>query len=574
MTKRAFIVILTSLFLVFGVAAQKSRKKSKSTLRERTKDVELKAETALIEAEKQLILDNHVKAYELFLVALELNPESAAIKYKLAEVLLKSGDTEKALPFALQAKEQDPTNKYYYLLYADILKSTGSLNEATKVYEELIGRVEGTEQYLFDLALLYQYQNRFDEALSTYTRAEDFFGTSEAVLLEKQKIYLKQGNLEALILAWDELIANNPSEPRFTYKLAEILISNDQFEEAEIRLRKLKEGPDEVPEADLLLSQIERKKGNYGASLELLSEPLKSENVSISEKLKLLGGFLTYLPNEEVEKGLVTSTKYLAREFRETYQAQAFAGDVLYQIGDKTEAIGYYLEAIALSPGNFSVWQNVINLEFQLNLVDSVINHSDRALEFFPNQAIFYFFNGVGNSIQKNFKRAAQSLETGTKYTSDPALLGEFYGQLGDVYNGLQENDKSDKAYEEALASNPKNDHVLNNYSYFLSLRGENMEKALLMSEKLVKMNPDNPTYLDTYGWVLYVSGNYKEAKKHLEKAVSLDGENGTIIEHYGDVLYQLGKVDEAVIQWEKASRTAEASDDIQRKITDKKIYE
>lgn len=555
--------------------AQKGKKGKKTTLQDRTENSDLKAESALIEAEKQLILENYTKSYELFLVALELNPSSGAIHYKLAEVLVKTGETEKALPYADKAREIDPENKYYHLLAAEIHKSTGNLQKSAEIYEDLVNSIQGTEQYLYELAQLYQYQNEFDKALKAYNRAEEYYGMSEAVLYEKQKIYLKQGNLDQLISDWDELIKESPGEKRYAFKVAEILISNGRYEQAKSRLLTVRSDESYVAQVDLLLSEIERKQGNLGESLNLLQEPLKSLDIAISRKLQLLGGFLSYLPNEEVEKALVTNTEMLASEHPEEYQAQAFAGDVLYQIGAKENAVGYYLKAIKLSPGNFSVWQNVINLELQLSSFDSVVVHSETALEYFPNQAIFYFFNGLGNYVQKDYRAAVNALETGKKYTSDPSLLGEFYGQLGDAYNGLKDHKKSDDSYEAALERNPNNDHVLNNYSFFLSLRKEKLEIARSMCERLMKLQPDNPTYLDTYGWVLYVSEEYKEAKKYLKKAVELDTEaDGTILEHYGDVLFRLGEVEEAVIQWEKASRTDEASDQIEQKINDRQIYE
>lgn len=575
MHKKFSFFVFLMLALTTVTVAQKGKKRSKTTLRDRTENTDLKAESALIEAEKQLILENYTKSYELFLVALELNPESGAIHYKLAEVLVKTGETEKASDYAEKARKSDPDNKYYHLLAAEIYKSLGNLTKATEIYEELVGRISGTEQYLFDLAQLYQYQNKFEQALGAYERAEDHFGISEGVLTEKQKIYLKQGNLDGLIRDWDRLINDYPDEKRYIFKLAEVLMANGKYDEAKERLLPVREEPGYQAQVNLLLSEVARKQGNLGEALSFLQGPLKSEEISISRKLQILGGYLSYLPNKEVEEQLTSNTSLLARQFPDEYQAQAFAGDVLYQINRKEEAVQYYLQAIELSPGNFSVWQNVINLEFQLARYDSMVVHSERALEYFPNQAIFYFFNGVGNYIQNDYQASVNALEIGKKYTTDKSLLGEFYGQLGDAYNGLKNHEKSDKSYESALENNPNNDHVLNNYSYFLSLRKEKLERAISMCERLMKLQPDNPTYLDTYGWVLYVSGDFKEARKILKKAVELDkSSDGTILEHYGDVLYRLGEVEEAVNQWEKASRTDDASEEIHRKISERQINE
>ncbi|MFT7195961.1 MAG: putative negative regulator of RcsB-dependent stress response, partial [Marinoscillum sp.] len=56
-------------------------------------------------------------------------------------------------------------------------------------------------------------------------------------------------------------------------------------------------------------------------------------------------------------------------------------------------------------------------------------------------------------------------------------------------------------------------------------------------------------------------------------KAANLQ-DDGTVIEHYGDVLYKLGREDEALEQWKRAAQFDDASENINKKIADKKLYE
>jgi Tfp pilus assembly protein PilF len=151
-------------------------------------------------------------------------------------------------------------------------------------------------------------------------------------------------------------------------------------------------------------------------------------------------------------------------------------------------------------------------------------------------------------------------------------MLGEINGMLGDAYNSTRQYLKSDKAYEDALAINPNNDFVLNNYSYFLSLRKEKLDVAEVMAGRLFKLHPDNATYLDTYAWVLYVREKYKEAKKVMEKAISISQVNATHFEHFGDILYKLGDVDGAVKQWEKARTLTSDNETLNKKIANRKL--
>ena len=102
-------------------------------------------------------------------------------------------------------------------------------------------------------------------------------------------------------------------------------------------------------------------------------------------------------------------------------------------------------------------------------------------------------------------------------------------------------------------------------------------KKDLALAEKLIlkalKFYPNNPTFLDTYGWVLFTKKDYANAEIWLNKAVNNSTEeNGVILEHYGDVLFLLDKKEEAIIFWEKAQKLEGVSDKIQSKINEKKF--
>ena len=94
------------------------------------------------------------------------------------------------------------------------------------------------------------------------------------------------------------------------------------------------------------------------------------------------------------------------------------------------------------------------------------------------------------------------------------------------------------------------------------------------MAQEVVRRNPDNATYLDTYAWVLFHLKEYKEAKRILEKVIQSNNANAVHYDHYGDVLFKLGNVNEAVINWQKAKKLDETIEKIEKKISRKKIFE
>ncbi len=251
------------------------------------------------------------------------------------------------------------------------------------------------------------------------------------------------------------------------------------------------------------------------------------------------------------------------------------AGDLQTLMGLKTEARTSYLRAVRLDNSKFKIWQQIVLLDAELNQTDSLLRHSDRALTLFPNQPILYLYNGTALFIRKDYAKAARSLEYGRKLVADEAdVRWRFDGQLGDVYDYLKQYDKSAAAYDAALAVQPDNAEILNNYAFHLAVRGQQLEKARAMSEKLVKQQPTVANYLDTHAWVLYKLGEYEPARGFLEKALK-DRPDPDLLEHYGDVLWRLGKPDEALQQWQRARQLQrEPSDTLERKIHDKNLYE
>jgi len=185
--------------------------------------------------------------------------------------------------------------------------------------------------------------------------------------------------------------------------------------------------------------------------------------------------------------------------------------------------------------------------------------------------------NGTAKYFTKKFTDAVASYKSGLKLVVDNKKMeATFHSSLGDAYNALKEYAKSDESYDMSLEMDGRNVTVLNNYAYYLSLRGENLAKADSMSKLSNTILPDNDSYEDTYAWILYKQGKYDDAKLWLDKALSHGGDkSATILEHMGDVFFKLGKTDEAVEYWKKANANGDdASDVLNRKISDKKLYE
>lgn len=116
---------------------------------------------------------------------------------------------------------------------------------------------------------------------------------------------------------------------------------------------------------------------------------------------------------------------------------------------------------------------------------------------------------------------------------------------IGDTRHAMGDKKGAYAMYEEALKIDPNAASVLNNYAYFLSEDKSQLRKALKMSQRSIELEPDNATYLDTYGWLLYLLKKPKEAKPHFKRAMIFGGKDSSVVlEHYSIVLDALGEKD------------------------------
>jgi tetratricopeptide (TPR) repeat protein len=582
----AKLSLLCFLLIAIAVPSHGQRDKKKKQDQGKLSSARLsEAEAFFIEGEKFFVLEDYSKALLYFLRASELNPDNATIHYKLAEVLAKSSkeeDLKKASVAIDQAIKMDKKNKYYYLLASNINSNLGQFTKSAVLLETMLKEVPETEEYLYELATIYLFDKKEEEALKVYNRAESALGISEASSLQKQRIYLDRGKVPEAIAEGEKLVEAYPEEERYVLALAELFSQNKQTDKAIARIENfVKDNPDS-PSAKMFLGGLYRESGQEKKSRDYITDLFNDPQVAAPSKVLMLNTYNATLAQykskgkKDVDLEVFVLELFQKLEILHPTDAgvHVVGGDLFLTLEKNGEAKKQYLKAIRNGANSFESWQNLLFLETQANQYDSVIVHSEEALEVFPNQAMVYYFNGFAHLRKKDFRPATSSLEQAKKLSSSNAnLVAEMNSMLGDAYQALKEYDKSAKAYDEALAFNPLNDIVLNNYSYYLSLRKADLEKAEKMSTLLVKNHPANAAYLDTHAWVLYSREKYREAKKTIERAIATGNASAIHFEHYGDILFQLGDIDEAVTQWRKAKSLDNTNANIDKKIANRKIY-
>lgn len=545
------------------------------------------AEFYFTEGEKFFILEDYAKALVYYQRAADINPDNGTIQYKIAEVLSKSEKQEdllKASASIEQALKLDNENKYFYLLAADIYNGLGRFEKAARTYESMMNEIKGTDEYLYDLAAVYQYAEQPEEALKAYDRAEKVFGVTEVSSVQKIKLLLEAGKKPEALAEGEKLMKAFPDEGRYVMAFTEILSNNGMRDDAIRYLEAFVKTHPDSGGVKMLLAGFYRDMGLEEKARPFLLSLFEDTDIDLRSKLIILGAYNAEL-HENIAKKVSDPDKQafatqLYEKLQRTYpgdpSVHIIGGDLYLSTGKNREAQAEYLKAVETGAAvTFEVYENLLFLEVKLEQWDQVIRHAEEALEIYPNQSMIHYFNGVAHLRRRHYPEAIASFEQARRLAaSNAALSGEINSQLGEAYNATREYAKSDKAYEEALTFNPNNAVVLNNYSYYLALRKENLEKAEKMSATLIKSHPENPIFLDTYAWVLFTREKYKEAKKVIERAITTGKATATHFEHYGDILYKLGDIDGAVRQWEKARGLNANSETLNKKIANRKIYE
>ena len=185
----------------------------------------------------------------------------------------------------------------------------------------------------------------------------------------------------------------------------------------------------------------------------------------------------------------------LVKKHATNHKSHALNGDLFYAINDHENALENYLKSIEIEENQPQVWTQSIFILADQGDFDKVLEFSKQALNLFPFNPIFYYFQGVSESRMKQHNTSVKSLTLGLDYVVNNNLLKvEYYSTLSESQRNLGKHHESDSLFELALSINPDNALILNNYSYYLSLRKKNLEKAKEMSRRSNELDLENRT--------------------------------------------------------------------------------
>lgn len=533
------------------------------------------------EAVKQQISGNYDAAYDLLEHCIGINPNAAEAYFMLSfyDGILK-GDSA-AFADVKKASELNPTNNAYLERIGVGYVSMGNLDEAIKAYEKLSRNSPERSDVLDFLAQLYSRQKDYDKMLDVLNRMEALEGASEDLTLAKMRVYSLQGKKEEEYNELKNMSEKHPNDMNYRVMLGNWLLQNGKPDEAgKLYLEVLQAEPENIM-ARMSMIDYYRTSGQAMRADSLQEVMLVSPKTPVDGKMALMRQVVADNEKNGADSTLVIDLfKKILKEPQETSDmAQLYAAYLTLKKMPQ-DSISKVLETVlAISPDNVAARLQLIQAEWNKQDFDRVIELSNQALDYSPDELAFYYFLGFAYIQKDDDDSALEVLRRGVSQINDqsnPSLVSDFYAIMGDILHDKGDDKGAYAAYDSCLQWKDDNYGCLNNYAYYLSVENKDLDKAAQMSYRTVQAEPDNSTFLDTYAWILFMQKKYAEALQYIDMAVKNDTtKSAVIIEHAGDIHAVNGDIDGAVKYWNEALKAgAENETVLRRKIKLRKYVE
>lgn len=574
----SFILLLTSP----SFAQRKKKDKNQEVQKEVTKYERANAEYLLIEAQKFFLLEDYKKSKAFLNQSLEVDSKNHAAYFKLAEINLLLNNSDEGLTAIAKAISFRPDNKYYYLLSAQLYKQKQDIASAVLAYEQMIENTTDYHDYLLDLVDLYVTLNRYEKAINAITVLEDKYGISTQYTIQKATLMMASNDSEkAIKLIKDHIDSGNRDEAllmEYAY-----LLSNYRSVQSAIEFLSSLEP---FLQSDLLLMQLYAETNQNEKANELLLKGFSNPNIGLQDKVKMVADLLNQKGLKENESLLILLHTRLNEEYPSEGQVIELSGQVYWELSKvndqssiqyREKAIASFIELKDIDPSNIYLWNRILEAEYNAKQWVDLLDHSSEALDIFPNQGLFYFYNGAGSMENNEIKAASSAFNQGLKLsTKNVELTSRILGKKAQILINEGKVEMGLEQFEKAIRLEKSHPEVFNNYSLELASRKLQLDKAIELSEQLIVLDRSSTTYVYTKGYVFFQANKFAEAEKLFNDSMANDNfmPNGKIFELYGDILFKLDRAEEGMIRWQKAQSLGGGSDKLEQKIATKTYYE
>jgi len=451
-------------------------------------------------------------------LAMDASPESLdvlAAQNALARVYLSMRQVDQAQTYVDQVLTQKPNNIDAHLTQGHINLFRGEGEAAVNAFRTVKDERSRYIPAYLGLANALLMQKQANLAMDTLKSALKIDPKSRDTRRTLARLHLRDGDPSAAEKELRAMVEAHPGDIRCLLELGDFLAFEKRPAAAEaVYVRALEQFP-ENPAGYIRLSHFKAHQGDVPEAMGSLEKGL-DRNPGSSRLLTVL--VQTGIAHQKYARAVDACETFL-KISPDSVQAYNLLGFVHTAKKDFATAEKMLKKAIALQPINPAVHDNLAKL---------------------------YLLQGRKQAAVANLEAAIASMPDS----------GAAYLTLALIHQRDQDYAKALAVYEKALERNPDFWFAMNNAAF---LTGETtrdaaeLEKALDLANKALARRPEDPSALDTVGWLHYRLGNYQRALGPIEQALEKAPDNRTILSHMGQVYAALGRPDEAREHLQKA---------------------
>ena len=529
------------------------------------------------------LMERYDVAYVLLQQALSINPNSPEALYELSMIMTHYGTEEGTVRISdgdsllKYAALKAPENVDYQEAYGLALAEKEKYEEAIVVFEKLAALKE-KEDYLSQLVNLYRAAGQDDKALQTLDRLEQLEGASNNIYFERYRIYISQKDTAKAFASIDDLCEANAGDLYFKALKANLYHEQGMNREALALFKAvLQQDPKQVYARVSLLSFYKTLQEEE-AYQQLFDDIVYDPEVDAEVRDNIMRQFYVDALQSKTDTAQVMP---VIRKVMALPQENRKLGEMtlgyLSEVNYPRDEMAFVHEQILEAEPDYNMSRlELVFIAVAKNQGEKVHQLCTEGRKYDARQMAYYIYDALALNEMERVNEAIGVLEAGAAAvdsTVDQSIRSQMVALLGDLYHEQGDIEAAYQAYDDAVAYDGNNLLCMNNYAYFLSQEGRDLDKAESMSKRTIEAEPDNATYLDTYAWILFMQENYTQAKIYIDETLKYSeatADNATLFDHAGDIYYRCGEVDLAMGFWKKALKLT--SDDALRKILKQKV--
>jgi len=438
------------------------------------------------------------------------NSHEAGLYY--AENLMRMGRPQKALEALHKIRPQSEAVLY---LKAGCYRSVQDMDAAKEAYVKLVGVNPRHTTALAFLANYFHRSNNVDSTIWAYRLLVKAGENDPRMLNELGRMLQQTGRTdEAREVLWQAVRATTIPYSLSVAALGELYDAGGQPDSAEI---VFKFGLESAPDNILLHRELARLYFIQDSSLKALPHvrsvaELSPSDVEASRRLGIL-----YFGVDSLQQADSVLT-------------------MLVNSGDIDVRNHFYLGRVAVLQGDFERARDEFTRQSEL---------AETEVESWLDLGFAYRKLDDAESESATYRKGLERM-------TDESSAIKLLFALGSTMERIGQIDSSVTVFEEILKHDPDDHQALNYLGYTLADNDLRLDYAYQLIARANELEPNNPAYLDSFGWVQFKRGEISDAVEHLRRAATLDNDP-VILDHLGDALYAAGQQQEAREWWRRA---------------------